>query len=965
MYVLYIVIRRKILYINIDYIKQVYKKYLEDKYSVDDEWQTFFKENNELLHDFENDIVSDYNINEMFPEKHNYDWFENNQSSKKEKKQNNVFEDADYKMASIDTAKAFLLIRNYRLFGHFVSDLDPLNIRKPLKLKELSPETYGFKIPDDLNKKIYLGLELGFEFATLEQIISRCKQLYCGKISFEYLHMSSVDEKKWMKKIIETEKITKYKTLSVDEHKSILGKLIDVTHFENIIAKNHIAAKRFGVEGGETIVIIMNKIIEELCKNDVVSVAIGMAHRGRLNMLANVLGKEYEKIFNEFVFGTNVENDNNVSGDVKYHLGVSDDISIDGKNIHVSLCPNPSHLEAVNTVVLGSVRAKQEREISKALDKNKKCCGVLIHGDAAVIGQGVVAETYLLSQLNGYRTGGTIHIIHNNQIGFTTKPSDYRSSPYCSDMAKTIDAPVIHVNSESIEDCVAAAMIAVEYRMKFKKDIVIDMWCYRRNGHNESDEPMFTQPMLYKTINTKKTMLEIYSESLFDRNIVGEKYFKNIEQEKVGLLKEAYKKGLKKYIKSDSMFNSVWKGLEKMPKKYKARVGSFGISKDMYGILSDKLTAIPSGYHFNQKIIKRAENQKKQYKEGKKIDWAMAEALAFGSLLVDGVNIRFSGEDSRRGTFSHRHSVWIDQKDESNYIPLDNISKNQSKLTVLDSPLSEFGVLGFEYGYSMSSPNTLVIWEAQFGDFANGAQIIIDQFISSGEAKWSRMNGLVMLLPHGYEGQGPEHSSARIERYLQMSANDNWQVCNVTTPANYFHLLRRQNLRNFRKPLILFTPKSLLRHPNCVSKFDDISLDTHFCRWYMDDEKYLLPKNNIRKVIFCTGKIFYDMANYRRVNNIKDVYIIRIEELYPFPDCGLSEIIGGFDNAKFYWAQEEPKNSGAWNFVDRRLEDTLKMAGYDCRPDVYARIENPSPSVGNYILHDKEKTELMEVIFSE
>lgn len=953
---------------NIAYIKQIYKKYLNDCYSVDKEWFDFFKQNQNLMKDVETDFEAEFEFEKIFSNdglgKFNDEILTGkNDEIKPDIKQN--IEEVEYRKASIDTAKAFLLIRNYRLFGHFVSDLDPLSIRKPLKLKELSPETYGFKLPQDLNKKIYLGLELGFEFATLNEIINRCIQLYCGKISFEYLHMSSVDEKKWMKEIIEGGKIDEYRKISNQEYKSVLEKLIDVTHFENIIAKNHVAVKRFGIEGGETIVVIMNKIIEQLCENEVKSISIGMAHRGRLNMLANVLGKEYEKIFNEFVFGTNSDNEFNVSGDVKYHLGVSDDITINDKKVHVSLCPNPSHLEAVNTVVLGSVRAKQERDNNEKIDKNKKCCGVLIHGDAAVIGQGVVAETYLLSQLSGYKTGGTIHIIHNNQIGFTTKPSDYRSSPYCSDMAKTIDAPVIHVNSESIEDSICAAIIAVKYRMKFKKDIVIDMWCYRRNGHNESDEPMFTQPMLYNKINAKQNMLNIYKTRLIEKNIIDENYFNEIENKKIEYLTNAYKKGAKKHIKSVSMFESVWKGLEKMPKKYKARVGSFGISREMYNILYEKLTFVPSGYHFNKKIIKRAQMQKKSFKSGKRIDWAMAEALAFGSLLVDGVNIRFSGEDSRRGTFSHRHSVWIDQKDESQYVPLANISKNQSKFTILDSPLSEFGVLGFEYGYSMSSPNTLVIWEAQFGDFANGAQIIIDQFISSGEAKWLRMNGLVLLLPHGYEGQGPEHSSARIERYLQMSANDNWQVCNVTTPANYFHLLRRQNLRNFRKPLILFTPKSLLRNSNCMSQFDDISLNTQFCRWYLDDETKLLPRNKIRKVVFCSGRIFYDMAHYRNVNKVDDVYIIRIEELYPFPDCGLSEVISGFDNAKFYWAQEEPVNFGPWSFVDRRIETTLKMAGYNQRANVYARAENPSPSVGNYNLHEEEKNKLMEEIFSE
>ncbi len=653
-------------------------------------------------------------------------------------------------------------------------------------------------------------------------------------------------------------------------------------------------------------------------------------------------------MFNEFMGGSANPDDLEVSGDVKYHLGASAMRKFNNCSIKLSLVPNPSHLEAVNTVVLGKVHAKQVRK--NDTDGNTTM-GILLHGDAAFIGQGIVAETMLLSQLDGYKTGGTIHIVINNQIGFTTKPSKSRSSRYCSDMAKMIDAPVLHVNGDDVEACIYVARLAAEYRMKFKKDIVIDMWCYRRNGHNEGDEPMFTQPKMYSKISGQKRTLNIFADKLIKDGVMSQgevdTLFNTVNTE----LETAYEQAKSYKPNKADWLEGEWEGLTVAPSKDEIRRGETHLSSSKFEEVAAALVQKPSNFNLNRKVSKRVDVISKAYESGEGIDWASGEAMAFGSLLLESTPIRLSGEDCQRGTFSQRHSVWIDQDTENEYVPLNNIRTGQAKFQVLDSPLSEFGLLGFEYGYAMEQPQSLVLWEAQFGDFANGAQVIIDQFIASGETKWLRMNGLVMLLPHGHEGQGPEHSSARLERYLQLSADDNWQICNVTTPANYFHLLRRQVKRNFRKPLILMTPKSLLRNKECVSQKADFVEGSHFHRYFMDiqeKEGTAIERKDVKRVVMCTGKVYFDLLAYQQEQGIKDIHIVRLEQLYPFPKNGLASELKDYKNAEFIWCQEEPKNDGAWHYIDRKLEESLILSKVkNNRPSYVGRKASASPATGS------------------
>ena len=711
----------------------------------------------------------------------------------------------------------------------------------------------------------------------------------------------------------------------------------------------------------------MEQIIKRGGQLGVKEVKIGMPHRGRLNVLANLLQKTYKRILNEFI-GEHYSSAKDSTGDVKYHLGASSNRDFDGNLVHISLTENPSHLEAVDSVVLGQTRAKQFFHQDK---KRQKVVPILIHGDAAFAGQGVVAECFAMSGLRGHNTGGTIHIIVNNQIGFTTSPRFARSSPYPSDIAKMVEAPILHVNGDDPEAVVHCARIAVEFRQKFNRDIVVDMICYRRFGHNEGDEPSFTQPIMYQKIKKHPSTLSVYAKKLIKEGTISEEEFTIMKTNFKNLLNEQFKTA-KEYKPKLEWFEGVWSRYK--PERGKDKRGITGVSIDKIRKIGEKITFIPQDFNVHPTIKKIYENKKKMFQTGKGFDWATAEQLAFATLLEEGYPVRLSGQDSGRGTFSQRHSVLRDQKNNNHYIPLNNISKKQKKFEVIDSLLSELAVLGFEYGYALSEPTTLVVWEAQYGDFANGAQVVIDQFVTSGERKWSRANGIVMLLPHGYEGQGPEHSSARLERFLQLCAQENIQVMNCTTPANYFHALRRQIHRDYRKPLIIMTPKSLLRHNICVSNIEDFSKENTIHRVLLDHADVggyglikLKKDTEIRKVIMCSGKVYFDLIKAREKLKKNDVFFIRIEELYPFPVKTLAKHLKRFKkNTNFYWCQEEPQNMGAWNAARNYIEWTLDYIGSE-NPKVVYIGRNPaaSPASGYQKKHLAQQEEIIEKVFKQ
>ncbi|MDG1154334.1 MAG: 2-oxoglutarate dehydrogenase E1 component [Alphaproteobacteria bacterium] len=960
---------------NTTYISDMYEKFLKDSSSVDSEWVEFFsgleEESTTALRELkggrETRVVGvdseDKTVSDMsFDEKPN-DIVATLNDALNRLQNGTGLSSSDTRQATLDTARAMLFIRAYRVFGHFKADLDPLGMRDYQENLELKPESYGFNVETDMDRPIFLNYSFGLESATLREIINVCEKLYCGKLGYEFLYITCKKEKDWFRERIESN--NELYTFHDEGKKTTLNRLAHTDSFEKFLDKKHRGAKRFGLDGGESLIPLVEQVIMRVGEKGVQKVVMGMAHRGRLNMLCNVFKKPYTALFSEFLGGSANPDDVDVSGDVKYHLGASSTRKLNNCTVNLTLAPNPSHLEAVNTVVLGKIAAEQHRTNDVDYDKNM---AILLHGDASFIGQGVVAETFLLSQLDGYKTGGTVHIVINNQIGFTTKPSKSRSSPYCSDMAKMIDAPVIHVNGDDPEACIVAARLASEYRMKFNKDVVIDMWCYRRHGHNEGDEPMFTQPMMYNKIKNHPRTVEIYAKKLIDSGVISQTEYDNLFNSINEELEQCYK-AAKSYKPNEAdWLTGAWSGFTIAPSKDEIRRGETFIDDEIFDEVSNNLVKYPKDFNINSKVKKRLEVMQESFKNGQGIDWASAEAMAFGSLLLESIPVRLSGEDCERGTFSQRHSVLNDQETEKKYIPLNNIRNGQAKFQALDSPLSEFGLLGFEYGYAMSSPKTLVLWEAQFGDFANGAQVIIDQFIASGETKWLRMNGLVMLLPHGYEGQGPEHSSARLERYLQLSAEDNWQVCNITTPANYFHALRRQIKRNFRKPLILMTPKSLLRNKSCVSERSDFTDGSFFHRYYLDESESKKvnkkAREKVKRVIFCSGKLYYDLDAYRKEHKRTDVHILRIEQLYPFPFNGLSRELKHYKKADFIWCQEEPKNSGSWNYIDRIIEECLIKAGVKKnRPKYVGRIASASPATGLLSRHQIEQQKLIEEAF--
>ncbi len=867
----------------------------------------------------------------------------------------------EIRQATLDSIRALMLIRAYRMRGHMAANLDPLGLEKRGDHAELDPTEYGFE-EQDMDRPIFINYYLGLESATLREIVKICRDTYCGSIGVEFLHIQEPEEKSWIQERIESSR--NRKEFTELGRRTILERLTHADAFETYLDKKYRGTKRFGLDGGESLVPMMEQIFKRGMAMGLEEVVLGMAHRGRLNVLANIMNKPYHRIFAEFEGTAANPDDVQGSGDVKYHLGTSADRDFEGKSIHLSLTANPSHLECVNTVVLGKVRAKQRQRGDEDRDK---VMGLLLHGDAAFIGQGIVAETFLLSQLDGYKTGGTIHIVINNQIGFTTAPSKSRSSPYCSDMAKTVDAPVFHVNGDDPEACVHVARLAMEYRQRFKKDVVIDMWCYRRHGHNEGDEPMFTQPRMYTKIKDHPRTQTIYAQKLEKLGVIapgeGAQIAKNVE----AVLDQEYEAARAFKPNKADWLEGSWAGLSVADDG--ARRGNTSVDIDLLREVGHAISEPPKNFKLNGKIERQLLSKRKMIETGEGIDWGTAEALAYGTLLCESTGIRLSGEDVERGTFSQRHAVLLDQETENRHIPLNSIRMGQAPFEVIDSPLSEFGLLGFEYGYASAEPHSLVVWEAQFGDFANGAQVIIDQFIASGESKWLRMCGLVMLLPHGYEGQGPEHSSARLERYLQLSAEDNWQVCNITQPANYFHALRRQVRRNFRKPLIQMSPKSLLRHKACVSRLEEFGPGTSFHRVLWDNAEgtgRLAPDEQIRRVVLCSGKVYFDLEAERDARGLKDVYIMRVEQIYPFPFHAVTTELSRFPNADIVWCQEEPENNGAWFFVDRRIERLLEELDHKpAKRPVYAgREAAASPATGSAKRHAAEQAGLVDAALS-
>ncbi len=901
---------------NADLIDDHYETWRTSPQSLDSEWRAFF-EGFELAQDA---VRSHGDISSVHPSQADSD--------------------------ATKQARAIGLIYAYRSIGHTIATFNPIAKEAPTNPR-LTLERLGFQ-ESDLDRVFHTGNYLGGAEMTLRELIERLERTYCHNIGIEYIHIQETPKRRWIQARIEPECFVPRFTKEA-KHR-ILSTIIHAEDFENFLQTRYVGQKRFSLEGGETLIAMLESILERCSQNEVDEIVMGMAHRGRLNVLANFLGKSFDYIFREFsenyvpdaIYG---------DGDVKYHLGFETKRKTsDGREVEIRLAANPSHLEAVNPVVEGKARARQR--IRGDLER-KRVLPVLIHGDAAIAGQGIVAEVFNFSQLKGYRTGGTIHLVINNQIGFTTDPSDARSSRYCTDVAKIVEAPIFHVNGNDPLAVVAACEAAFDYRQTFGCDVVIDMYCWRKHGHNESDEPAFTQPLLYKAIAELPKISHSLARSLIESgefteaevNAIGSDYYKRLETSFDAARAEENKK-LDPFAESNA----------KQQPPYNFKGFDTGVPKETLEMIAEQLARVPEGFQANRKIIRQLTTKLKAFKENTGIDWGMGEALAYGSLLLDGTPVRLSGQDCERGTFSHRHSVLYDIETRERYVPLLDLQEGQAQFCVHNSLLSEAAVLGFDYGYSLDYPQMLCIWEAQFGDFVNGAQVIIDQFITSSESKWGRLSGLVMLLPHGYEGQGPEHSSARLERFLQACAENNIQVCNVTTPAQYFHLLRRQMKREFKKPLILMSPKSLLRHKDCISKVEHFTENEFWS--ILDDET--VNRKTAKRLVFCSGKLYYELAAYREENEIKDTALIRIEQLYPLHSDLLKRIGDNYPKAQTVaWCQEEPKNMGAWTFISPRLMESLgKLPAY------VGRKESASPAVGSLAVHKHEQKKIIESAFS-
>ena len=944
--------------INSEFINQFYSEYLTDPKSLPNSWIKFF----DGLSEDEKLILDDLNGPSWSPEKKIQGSKSYLIDNEKNKEFNEDFNLSSVKEASKDSVRAIMLIRAYRIRGHLIANLDPLSIQKKEEHPELKPETYGFN-KKDYKRKIFLDGVLGLQYADLNQILDILKRTYCSAIGYEFMHMGDPEEKAWIRNRIEGPE--KDIVFTQNGKKAILNKIIQAEGFEKYLHVKFVGTKRFGLDGGESLIPALEQIIKRGGNLGAKEIKIGMPHRGRLNVLANVMGKPFRAIFSEF-FGKSVNASKDFEGDVKYHLGASSNREFDGNSVHISLTDNPSHLEAVNPVVLGQVRAKQFFHKDK---DRKKVIPVLMHGDAAFAGQGIVAECFAMSGLPGHNIGGTIHIIVNNQIGFTTAPRFARSSPYPSDVAKIAQAPIFHVNGDDPEAVVHCAKIATEYRQKFNRDVVIDMVCYRRFGHNEGDEPSFTQPIMYRKIKSHPTTLTLYGKRLSAEGLTSDE---KLQKEKVEFKQYLEKEfDISKSYKSElKWFDGAWSRFK--PGLGKDKKGVSGVERGKLEKIGKKIFTIPTDFNAH-KTLKRVFELRKEMLNTGKLDWSSAESLAIGTLLTEGFSVRLSGQDSGRGTFSQRHAILRNQENHDRYIPVNNIEKGQMKFEVIDSLLSELAVLGFEFGYSLSEPETLVLWEAQFGDFANGGQVIIDQFITSSESKWGRASGLVLLLPHGYEGQGPEHSSARLERFLQLCAGENIQVVNCTTPSNYFHVLRRQMHREFRKPLIIMTPKSLLRHKRCISSISEFTSRSSFHR-VLEDDAYkkenklitLKKDSKIEKVVMCSGKIYYDLVEAREKNKKDKVIFVRLEQLYPFPAKTLANVLKRYKNAEFIWCQEEPKNMGAWNTVRNYIERTLEIINIkDINVKYVGRKASSSTATGNANKHLAQQKEILEKILKD
>ena len=853
-----------------------------------------------------------------------------------------------------DSMAATALIRAYRFRGHLEADLDPLGVALREPHPDLAPETYGFG-EGDLDRPVFIDNELrGVHTATVREILHALRRDYCGSVGVEFMHLQDPEQQAWIQERMEG---SSHRTHLKDEgRRALLERLTAAETFESFLDRKYKGTKRFGLDGGEAALPALEQIVRRAVENGIDDITLGMAHRGRLNVLANLMGKPLAAMLAEFQGGASRPEEIGGAGDVKYHLGASADRVIDGREVHLSLAPNPSHLEAVNPIVCGKVRARQYQRRDHGY---ARCLGILIHGDAAFAGQGLVSETLQFCDIEGYRTGGTIHLIINNQIGFTTNPVATRSGPYCSDMAKAIQAPIFHVNGDDPEAVIQVAAAAVGFREAFKRDVVIDLFGYRRHGHNEADEPAFTQPLMYAKIKAHPTTRELYAARLIEEGVVSAREAAEMAAARDATLERAFEESTGYEPTKADWLEGEWSGLEPV-RGFDARRGHTEVPLEVLKEVGAALVRVPEDFALNRKIQRQLAAKKKMFKSGEGFDWATAEALAFGTLLLEGHHVRLSGEDVNRGTFSHRHVSWRDQENETRHVPLNHIREHQERLRALDSPLSELGVAGFEYGFSMSAPTALVIWEAQFGDFANGAQIVIDQFLAAGESKWLRMSGLVMLLPHGYEGQGPEHSSARPERFLQLCAEDNLQVANCTTPANYFHVLRRQLHREFRKPLILMTPKSLLRHKRVASGLESMGPGSHFRRVLYCDT-LPSPPQEARQVVLCTGKVYYDLLEARDRRGIRDVHFLRIEQLYPFPADALAELLGPYRHCHLVWCQEEPRNMGAWDYLDEFVLEVAESIG--CRhpvPRYAGRETGASTATGTLATHLKEQAQLVD-----
>ena len=849
--------------------------------------------------------------------------------------------------------KVVEMVYRFRSLGHIGAWTDPLSDEAPDR-EELSLEGLGFK-ESDLDRQVLTNFYRGGERLNLREMIDSLRRTYCDRIGFEFMHIQNPEVRNWLRDRVENRHNAQpyEKSTRIDALRWVL----EPECFEEFLHKKYVGQKRFSVEGGESVMVALQTIFEACPARGVKEIVMGMAHRGRLSILANFLKKPLEVILHEFSENY-VPNAVAGDGDVKYHLGFETKRPTKSdESIAIYLAANPSHLEAVNAVVEGKARARQ-RIIGDAKTRNQ-VLPLLIHGDAAFAGQGPVAEVLNLSQLPGYRTGGTVHIIINNQIGFTTMPADARSSNYCTDVAKMIEAPVLHVNGDHPLEVMFAAELAFEFRQKFGRDVIIDMVCFRRHGHNEGDEPAFTQPTTNRKIKAHKTVSEIYREVLIEEGTLSRDEASKIETDLQDHLEQEHTR--LKEVEADPTRTNQFAGSSAIEQPdYTHDPVITGINKERLLGIGRKLVTIPEDFGINPSLKKRFIGaREKAVESGDGFDWAHAEALAFGSLLTEGTPVRLSGQDVRRGTFSHRHAVHYDTNDRDRYIPLKNLSDDQAEFCCYNSLLSEAAVLGFDYGYTLMVPNMLICWEAQFGDFANGAQVMIDQFIASAESKWQQPSNLVMLLPHGYEGMGPEHSSARLERFLQLCAESNMQVCHLTTPAQYFHALRRQVRREFRKPLILMTPKSLLRHPSCISSADDMAEGTHFHE-FLDDDQLIEDRTRVTRVIFCTGKVYYDLLEFRNSNKLRNVAIVRVEQLYPFHWEELREIVSLYPraNKKFVWCQEEPLNMGAWSYIAPRLEKATRS-----RVRYAGRDRSSSPAAGSKAIHIREQRKLVEDAF--